>query len=217
MFAHAFPCPAGFAQTGHMPFIAHALGSGVHHTLFLFSYNIVVFVEDLRLYFACGRRVVEDTSNKKGSCSARHKGGYMARGRKTSLTIRLTPAQRQTLLEWQRSTTIPAGRARRGRIILLMADRGADLPDCRHGGDQPAFCLQVGRSALCTQGWRGWPTNQAVATRTCCGSLLCRSSTTWARDVHVHEGYKFSGTAQLLCPESNLLILHDVCRPNTVG
>src|SRR3989442_1443421 len=46
----------------------------------------------------------------------------MARGRTTSLTIRLTPAERQTLLAWQRATTIPAGRARRGRIILLVAD-----------------------------------------------------------------------------------------------
>jgi transposase len=46
----------------------------------------------------------------------------MARGRKTALTIRLTPAERQTLLAWQRATTIAAGRARRGRIILLVAD-----------------------------------------------------------------------------------------------
>jgi transposase len=46
----------------------------------------------------------------------------MARGRKTALTIRLTPAQRQTLLGLQRATTIAAGRARRGRIILLVAD-----------------------------------------------------------------------------------------------
>ena len=46
----------------------------------------------------------------------------MARGRKTSLTIDLTPEERQTLLAWQRSTTIHAGRARRGRIILLVAD-----------------------------------------------------------------------------------------------
>jgi transposase len=46
----------------------------------------------------------------------------MARGRKTSLTIRLTPAQRQTLLAWQRATTIAAGCARRGLIILLVAD-----------------------------------------------------------------------------------------------
>ena len=47
----------------------------------------------------------------------------MARGRTTSLTIRLTPAERQTLLAWQRATTISAGRARRGRVILLLADR----------------------------------------------------------------------------------------------
>jgi DNA invertase Pin-like site-specific DNA recombinase len=46
----------------------------------------------------------------------------MARGRTTSLTIRLTPAERQTLLAWQRSTTIPAGLARRGRILILRAD-----------------------------------------------------------------------------------------------
>src|SRR5262245_16654236 len=46
----------------------------------------------------------------------------MARGRKTSLSLCLTPAVRQTLLAWQRATTIPAGRARRGRIILLVAD-----------------------------------------------------------------------------------------------
>lgn len=48
----------------------------------------------------------------------------MARGRTTSLTITLTPVERQTLLAWQRSrTTIPAGQARRGRILLLMADQ----------------------------------------------------------------------------------------------
>jgi DNA-directed RNA polymerase specialized sigma24 family protein len=47
----------------------------------------------------------------------------MARGRKTALTIPLTPAQRRMLLAWQRSTTtISAGRARRGRIILLVAE-----------------------------------------------------------------------------------------------
>ncbi len=46
----------------------------------------------------------------------------MARGRKTALTIQLTRRERQTLMVWQRSTTIPAGLARRGRIILLLAD-----------------------------------------------------------------------------------------------
>ena len=45
----------------------------------------------------------------------------MARGRKTALAVQLTPAERQTLLVWQRSTTISAGRARRGRLILLVA------------------------------------------------------------------------------------------------
>ena len=46
----------------------------------------------------------------------------MARGRKTALTIRLTPGQRRTLLTWQRATTMAAGRARRGRMILLVAE-----------------------------------------------------------------------------------------------
>ncbi|HEY5868756.1 MAG TPA: helix-turn-helix domain-containing protein [Candidatus Tectomicrobia bacterium] len=46
----------------------------------------------------------------------------MAQGRKTALTIHLTPADRQTLLMWQRSTTIAAGRVRRGRRLLLLAD-----------------------------------------------------------------------------------------------
>jgi transposase-like protein len=45
-----------------------------------------------------------------------------ARRRKTALTLHLTPAERQTLHTWQRATTIPAGLARRGRIILLLAD-----------------------------------------------------------------------------------------------
>jgi transposase len=46
----------------------------------------------------------------------------MARGRKTALTIALTAQERRTLTAWQRSTTIQAGRARRGRIILQLAD-----------------------------------------------------------------------------------------------
>jgi CRP-like cAMP-binding protein len=52
----------------------------------------------------------------------------MPRGRKTSYTIHLTPAQRQTLLAWQRSTTIPASLARHSRIILLLAD-GVTITD----------------------------------------------------------------------------------------
>jgi biotin operon repressor len=52
----------------------------------------------------------------------------MPRGRKTALTIHLTPAQRQTFLAWQRSTAIPAGVARRSRILLLLAD-GVTITD----------------------------------------------------------------------------------------
>jgi hypothetical protein len=36
--------------------------------------------------------------------------------------VNLTADERQTLLAWQRSTTIRAARASRGRIILLLAD-----------------------------------------------------------------------------------------------
>ena len=52
----------------------------------------------------------------------------MAQGRTTSFTIRLTPTERQTLMAWQRATTISAGLARRGRIILLLAD-GVTITD----------------------------------------------------------------------------------------
>ena len=50
------------------------------------------------------------------------KKALMSRGRKTSFTIRLTPAQRLTLLVWRRATTIPVGQARRARLLLLLAD-----------------------------------------------------------------------------------------------
>jgi len=46
----------------------------------------------------------------------------MARGRKTSLKITLTPAERRMLRAWQRATTIRAGLLRRARMILLLAD-----------------------------------------------------------------------------------------------
>src|SRR5438552_1722095 len=46
----------------------------------------------------------------------------MPRGRKTAPTIHLTPDDRETLTRWQRSTTIRAGYANRGRMLLLLAD-----------------------------------------------------------------------------------------------
>jgi hypothetical protein len=46
----------------------------------------------------------------------------MARGRKSSVHIVLSRTARDTLERWQRSTTMVAGLARRGSIILLLAD-----------------------------------------------------------------------------------------------
>ena len=86
----------------------------------------------------------------------------MARGRKTSLMIRLTPAERRTLLAWQRATTIAAGRARRGRIILLVAD-GMHISDiAKTVGISRRFVykwtqrfLQAGLEGLADQPGRG--------------------------------------------------------------
>jgi hypothetical protein len=55
-------------------------------------------------------------------------GCCMDRGRKTSLTITLTPEEHQTLRAWQRSTTSRSGLLRRARIILLLAD-GVSITD----------------------------------------------------------------------------------------
>jgi hypothetical protein len=46
----------------------------------------------------------------------------MPRGRTTTLTVTLSPLERQTLEAWQRSQTIQLGLARRGRMVLLRAD-----------------------------------------------------------------------------------------------
>lgn len=44
----------------------------------------------------------------------------MARGRRSSLRMALSPEEYQTLGRWQRSTTITAGLVGRGKIILLL-------------------------------------------------------------------------------------------------
>ena len=50
------------------------------------------------------------------------------RGRKSSLTITLTPEDRAEIQRWQRATTGPAGLARRGRILLLL-EQGETLKE----------------------------------------------------------------------------------------
>jgi transposase len=52
----------------------------------------------------------------------------MARGRKSPLVITLSYEERKELEKWQRSTTVDAGLARRGRIILLLS-QGMSLSD----------------------------------------------------------------------------------------
>ena len=49
----------------------------------------------------------------------------MARGRRTSLTIRLTAQERRTLQAWQWSTTIPVGHQPEG--IAVFAQTADDL------------------------------------------------------------------------------------------
>ena len=71
----------------------------------------------------CCTPVLFLTAQCQGPVASFLKGLDMSRGRKTSLTVCLTPADRKRLLVWQRSTSISAGRARRGRIILLLADK----------------------------------------------------------------------------------------------
>jgi hypothetical protein len=46
----------------------------------------------------------------------------MARGCRSPFSIFLSPVERAQLEQWQRSTTIQAGLAKRGQIILLRAD-----------------------------------------------------------------------------------------------
>ena len=61
----------------------------------------------------------------------------MASGRHSALTIQLTAYERQTLERWQRSSTIHATRARRGRMLLLLA---AQMP-----------VSQIARTVGCTR------------------------------------------------------------------
>ena len=50
------------------------------------------------------------------------------RGRKSSLTIALTPEDRTEIERWQRATTCRAGLARRGRVLLLL-EQGESLKE----------------------------------------------------------------------------------------
>ena len=63
----------------------------------------------------------------------------MPRGRRTSLIIDLDLRERTTLESWQRSTTIQAGLAKRGRIILMLADGSSISEISRNVGIRRRF------------------------------------------------------------------------------
>ena len=72
----------------------------------------------------------------------------MGRGRKSPLVIELSPDERQTLQRWQRSTTTAAGPVRRGRIILLLADRYSQSQVAQVVGVQRAVVRKWARRCL---------------------------------------------------------------------
>ena len=111
----------------------------------------------------------------------------MPRGRITSLTIYLMPAERQMLLAWQRATTISAGRARRGRIILLLAD-GVTISDIAATvGISRRFVYKWAQRFL-SRASRDWPTDLTAAIGVWHPTLPWRSSTTCARDAPSRHG-----------------------------
>jgi hypothetical protein len=72
----------------------------------------------------------------------------MARGRKSPVILELAPDERETLQRWQRSTTMAAGLVRRGRIILLLADRHSPSHVAQVVGVQRAVVRQWARRCL---------------------------------------------------------------------
>jgi transposase len=87
---------------------------------------------------------------------------HMARGRKSSLHIVLSPAEQETLERWQRSTTIAAGLARRGKLILLLGTPNPMWP--RWSASSGASCAN-GPSAFSPSASTGWLTPLAEAPR----------------------------------------------------
>jgi len=73
---------------------------------------------------AGGQRLESYPAQPAGGAGSR--GGDLVRGRTTQLSVTLTTGDKHLLESWQRSTTIQAGLARRGRIILLLSE-GASI------------------------------------------------------------------------------------------
>ena len=95
----------------------------------------------------------------------------MVRGRKTSLTVQVTPAEKRVLETYERSTTISAGLYRRGRIILLLAGGASVSETARLVGVRRRNVykwaerfLQAGPNGLWDKPGRGRISKSAMAT-----------------------------------------------------
>ena len=86
----------------------------------------------------------------------------MTRGRKTSLTLILTPEERQTLLAWQRSTTMPAGVPDAGGLFYSWL-RAWPSPTLRTGWVSTGALSTNGSRVFSTSAWRASLTARAVA------------------------------------------------------
>jgi hypothetical protein len=84
----------------------------------------------------------------------------MAQRRRTSLTIRLTLAERQPLLDWQRLPNISAGLAHRGRIVL----RSPSLTWLPWSASLGALSTN-GYGSFWRRAYWGWPINPALVAR----------------------------------------------------
>jgi len=72
----------------------------------------------------------------------------MGRGRKTNLVISLTGEEREELDSWQRSRTIRSGLARRGRVIVMLADGASVSEAARVVGCRRRFVYRWARRFL---------------------------------------------------------------------
>jgi hypothetical protein len=87
----------------------------------------------------------------------------MARGRQSPVRMLLSPDERHTLARWQRSTTIVAGLARRGTILLL---RGPPTPTWRRRSACNGRWSDSRPSGFSPSDWRASPRPLAAGPRT---------------------------------------------------
>ena len=152
----------------------------------------------------------------------------MVQGRKTSLTIRLTPTERQTLLAWQQATTGSAGVARRARMILLLADGRTITDIAATVGIGRRFVykwvqrfLQAGLAGLANKPGRGLSACVASTARDGAAERACVTSRGATPEVcyRPSPAWHLSAKNALLCPiempppDAAVLCLRCLLRP----